>query len=362
MVRHYNSTALSLENTQVVNDGTLVLEADGSTNTSGGSAYVNSGSLQNNGTILAEVGDPSWVDYLEVGLTNAPGGKLELSGGTSRVSRRARRRSIEGLVTLGPGSLYLLQEGSSFVNDGTLSPEIASASSVGSFEMTSPCCNGSGTFTGGGMVLPVLVGGYVPSANQEFQTFLLAGGQFTGTFASVGNGFSADYSHESYSTPSPNYVGLVYRASGGGTTGGGLKASPKGYRRLCRSSIWCRPSAGTAVSSVALSCPPGGVACQAASVRATVTEHLKGGKVTAVSSRKSKKKARAQTKQVVIATAGATLAVGTTKTLTLTLNASGRALLAKFGKLTTVVSVTSGGKVIGSATVVVKKPARAKKK
>jgi hypothetical protein len=356
----YNSTALSLDNTQVVNDGTLVLEADGSTNTSGGSAYVNSGSLQNNGTILAEVGDPSWVDYLEVGLTNAPGGKLELSGGT--LEQPSGTPTInQGLVTLGPGSLYLLQEGSSFVNDGTLSPEIASASSVGSFEMTSPCCNGSGTFTGGGTVLPVLVGGYVPSANQEFQAFLLAGGQFTGTFASVGNGFSADYSHQSYSTPSPNYVGLVYQASGGGTTGGGSSVA-KGIPPIVPLVHLVSAVGGHGSLSVALSCPPGGVACQAASVTATVTEHLKGGKVTAVSSRKSKKKARAQTKQVVIATAGATLAVGTTKTLTLTLNASGRALLAKFGKLTTVVSVTSGGKVIGSATVIVKKPVRAKKK
>jgi len=101
------------------------------------------------------------------------GGTLNQTAGTPTVN--------EGLTTLGPGSVYLLQEGSSFVNNGTLSPEIASASSVGSFQMSSPCCNGSGTFTGGGTVLPALVGGYVPSANQEFQVFLLTGGKFTGT-------------------------------------------------------------------------------------------------------------------------------------------------------------------------------------
>jgi hypothetical protein len=353
----YNSTALSLDNAQLVNDGTLVLEADGSTNTSGGSVYVNSGSLQNNGTILAEVTDPSWTNYLEVGLTNAPGGKLELSGGTLEQPSGSPTVN-QGLVTLGPGSLYLLQEGSSFVNDGTLSPEIASASSIGSFEMTSPCCNGSGTFTGGGTVLPVLVGGYVPSANQEFPAFLLTGGKFAGTFASVGNGFSADYSHESYETLSPNYVGFVYQASGGGG-GGGLSA--KGAPPIAPLAHLVSALGGHGSLSVTLSCPSGGPACQAATVTATVTEHLKGGKITAISSRK-KKKARSQTKRVTIAAAGTTLAAGTTKTLTLTLNASGRALLAKFGKLTAVVSVTSAGKVIGTATVTVKKPAKAKKK
>jgi hypothetical protein len=356
----YNSTALSLDNAQLVNNGTLVLEADGSTNTSGGSVYVNSGSLQNNGTILAEVNDPSWADYLEVGLTNAPGGKLELSGGT--LNQTAGTPTVnEGLTTLGPGSLYVLQEGSSFVNRGTLSPEIASASSIGSFQMSSPCCNGSGTFTGGGTVLPALVGGYVPSANQEFQVFLLTGGKFTGTFASVGNGFSADYSHESYETPSPNYVGLVYQASGAGNTGGGSIVA-KGIPPIVPLVHLVSASGGHGSLSVTLSCPPGGAACQAASVTVTVTEHLKGGKVTAVSSRKSKKKVRTQTKQVAIAAAAGTLAAGTTKTLTLALNASGRALLAKLGKLTTVVSVASGGKVVGSATVTVKKPARTKKK
>lgn len=331
-----------------------MLEADGSTNTSGGSVYVNSGSLLNNGTILAEVTDPSWADYLEVGLTNAPGGRLELSGGT--LNQTAGTPTVnEGLTTLGPGSLYLLQEGSSFVNNGTLSPEIASASSIGSFQLSSACCSGSGTFTGGGTVLPVLVGGYAPSANQEFPAFLLTGGKFAGTFASVGNGFSADYSHESYETPSPNYVGLIYQASGGGGS------IVKGVPPIPPLVHLVSAVGGHGSLKVTLSCPPGGLACQATTVTATVTEHLKGRKITAVSSRK-KKKAHSQTKQVTIAAAGATLAAGTTKTLTLTLNANGRALLAKFGKLTAVVSVTSAGKVLGTATVTVKKPAKAKKK
>jgi hypothetical protein len=351
----YNSTALSLDDAQLVNDGTLVLEADGSANTSGGSVYVNSGSLLNNGTMLAEVTDPSWADYLEVGLTNAPGGKLELSGGT--LNQTAGTPTVnEGLTTLGPGSLYLLQEGSSFVNDGTLSPEIASATSVGSFQMSSPCCNGNGIFTGGGTVLPVLVGGYAPSANQEFPVFLLTGGKFTGTFASVGNGFSADYSHESYETPSPNYVGLVYQASGGGSPLAKAISPPVSLVHLVSA------AGGRGRLSVILSCPPGSAACQMATVAAAVTEHLKGGRITAISARKRKKKAPAHTKQVVIAAAGATLAAGTTKTLTLALNATGRALLDKHGKITVAVSVTSAGKAIGGTTVIVKKPAKTKKK
>ena len=57
-----------------------------------------------------------------------------------------------------------------------------------------------------------------------------------------------------------------------------------------------------------------------------------------------------------------TLSAGTTQTLTLTLNATGQALLAKFGKLTAIVTVSSGGKTIDTATVTVKRPQSRKRK
>jgi hypothetical protein len=97
------------------------------------------------------------------------------------------------------------------------------------------------------------------------------------------------------------------------------------------------------------------------SVTAKITEHLKAGKLKAISARK-KYKAKTTTKQVVIASASVTLSAGSTKTLTLTLNATGLKLLKKYGHLTTVVSVVSGGKTPQSATVHVSKAVKHKPK
>ncbi len=68
------------------------------------------------------------------------------------------------------------------------------------------------------------------------------------------------------------------------------------------------------------------------------------------------------TKQVVVASGAATLPAGTTKVLTLTLNSTGQALLSKFGKLAAIVTVSSGGKTIDTATVAVQKTAKPKKR
>jgi hypothetical protein len=119
-------------------------------------------------------------------------------------------------------------------------------------------------------------------------------------------------------------------------------------------------SGGPAKIMVALSCPAGGTTCAAVSLQATVKEHLKGTKITAIAAG-AKKKARTTTKQVLVASGGVTLSAGATQTLTLTLNATGRALLAKFGKLTTIVTAGSTGKTIDTATVTVQK-AKPKKK
>ena len=111
-----------------------------------------------------------------------------------------------------------------------------------------------------------------------------------------------------------------------------------------------------------LSCAAGGATCQAASVQVTVTEHLKGGKVIAVTARKSKKKVVVKKKQVVIASGSAALATGTSKTLELALNGTGNGLLKKFGKLTAIVTVSSGGQTISTATIHLQKAPKGKKK
>jgi hypothetical protein len=249
--------------------------------------------------------------------------------------------------------------------DGTFSPQIAGASSFGAVQLTGPCCNGPGTFTAGGTLAPALLGGFVPTAGQEFAAFELDGGRFEGTFPGVGSGFTADYSHES---SEPAFVGAVYgtlAGGGGGSSTAGTStggSSSRGGPAPAPLVHVVSAAGGPGNLAVTLSCPAGAGACQAAILQATVTEHLKGSKVAAISAKKSKKKPAAKTRQVVIASGGATLAAGTTKSFTLTLNGAGSALLAKYGKLAAKVTVSSAGKTIGTATITLHKATKGKKK
>jgi hypothetical protein len=111
--------------------------------------------------------------------------------------------------------------------------------------------------------------------------------------------------------------------------------------------------------SVHLSCPAGGGSCLKATVTATITEHIKGSKITAVS---AKAKAKTTTKKVTIASSSLTLAAGKSVTLKLKLNATGNKLLAKYRKLSTKVTVTVAGKVIKTATVHLTASKKTKKK
>jgi trimeric autotransporter adhesin len=121
-------------------------------------------------------------------------------------------------------------------------------------------------------------------------------------------------------------------------------------------------SGGHAEITVALSCPAGGATCAPVSLKATVKEHLKGRKITAISAGAKHKKVRTTTKQVVVASARVTLSAGRNETLTLKLNSTGRALLSKFGKLRAIVTISSGGKTIKTVTVTVLKAKKPKKK
>jgi hypothetical protein len=152
-------------------------------------------------------------------------------------------------------------------------------------------------------------------------------------------------------------VGAIYGASAGGSGTGVKGPAPTPPPSAHVASI----SGGHGNLTVKLSCPAGGASCSTATVQATVTEHLKGGKVIAVSARKGKKKAAAKTKTVVIASGGASLAGGSSKTLTLKLNGAGSALLAKYGKLAAKVTVSAGGKTLDTATVTVQKAGKSKK-
>jgi hypothetical protein len=205
---NYNGTTLGLGNTTVTNDGTLVLDAQGSGKTSGGPAVVGGGTINNNGTILAEVQDPVWTVQLQAGLENRHKGSLSLTGGT--LTDNGGAVTNNGTVTLGLATTFVLQEGATFANesDGTIVTDIANAKSLGQFVLTGPCCAGPGKFAAGGNLLPEVVGGHTPAAGTDFQVVLLSGGAFSGTFEHLGNGFKADYAHES---ASPAFVGAIYR-------------------------------------------------------------------------------------------------------------------------------------------------------
>jgi hypothetical protein len=345
------STTLSGGGKELVNDGTLVLNPTGSGEVSGGGVNVEAGSIHNNGLIDDQTETAARVTQLLDSLTNGPAGRLEVNGGIFQ-GNNGSVTTNEGLVTIAPGAVYQLQEAASFVNDGTLSPQIASVTSIGAVQLAGPCCSGPGKFTAGGTLAPALIGGFVPTAGQEFDLFELDGGKFEGTFAALAGGFTADYAHE---TSQPAFVGAVYGVSAAGGPGGGSAPKPPVVRIGSISRKQGKPT-------VTLSCPAGGATCQAVSVQVTVTEHLKGGRVIAVTARKGKKKVAVKKKQVVIATGSAALAAGTSKTLELALNGPGRALLAKFGKLTAIVTVSSGGQTISTATVHLQKAPKRKKK
>ena len=353
----YSSTALNGAGKELINDGTLVLNPTGS-GEAGGSVNVEGGSIHNNGVIDVETETASRITQLLEGLTNGPSGQLDLNGGIFQGNNGAPL-SNEGLVTIAPGAVYQLQEAASFANEagGTLSPKIASASSFGAIQLTSPCCNGPGVFKAGGTLTPVLLGGFVPAIGQEFDLFALNGGKFEGAFAAVGGGFSADYSHE---TSESAYVGVIYHASGSSTTtttaGSGSKPPPP------LAHLQKPVKGGHGEFTVTLSCPPAGAACATATLTATVTEHLKGGKITAITARKRKLKTSARTRQVLIASAGVSLAAGTTRTLTVALNAAGRALLDRYGKLTTKVTIESGASTLESTILTLQRPKPPKRK
>jgi len=351
----YFANTLSLAGATLVNDGTLILNAPGSGEASGGSVYVQSGSIQNNASLLVQVEpNASRRVYLEAGLVNGHSGTVQLQSGQLDQGSGTPATN-EGVISIAPGAEYFLTEGSTFTNAGTLVPQIASASSFGTFQLSSACCNGPSTFTAGGMVAPQLLGGYVPAAGQEFAVFALTGGHFSGTFAATGAGFSADYSHESYETPAPNYVGLVYGA-GAPNTGPPVITPTAPFAHLVSA------AGGRGKLTVTLSCPPGGAACLPATVKATVTEHLKGSRITAIAAGNGKAKPRTRKRVVVIASTAASLPAGATRTLTLSLNAAGRALLDKYGKLTTAVTLTTGKITLGKRVVQVRKVVKAKKK
>jgi hypothetical protein len=280
----------------VTNHGTIVLSASGSGNTTGGSAQITGGTLDNFGTLNATVSDTNYTTAVlsplinEKGATvNLTGGKLYQSAGTATTNK--------GTVNVGPGGFWQVQ-GGSFNNSGTLALKIASKKSYGVFNLTA-----GGAFKAGGTLAPTL-SGYKPATGTELPLFTLNGGPFSGTFKTVSNGFRGDYSKE---TKTPASVDVIYGAA--------------------KQSKVTKVSGGSGKVTVKLSCAKG-KGCATDSI--TVTD----GKTK-------------------VASGSATVKAGKSATATVKLNAAGRKLIKKKTKVKVVVK--AAGKTLKTATVTVTK-------
>lgn len=297
------------ESGSFTNAGSITLNGD-YPGCCGGAAsiIIDSGAMTNTGTITATTND-------------AP---TQLIGSVVN----------QGTIIATPGT-QLEQTTGSFLNEssGTLVPQI-SGSGFGSFAFDSGV-----TFTAGGTLAPALQGGFIPTAGQAFK--VITGGALTGRFAAIANGFGADYSQA-------GAISAVY----GQTTTSPPPPPPTTASAAATAHVG-KVSGGAGRLTIKLSCPAGGDSCAMATITATVVEHLKRGRLTGVSAR-----GRARTKTVVIAQAHVTLGAGAGRTVTLTLNGTGKALLAKLGRLKAVVTITASGKTLSRATVAITKPRR----
>jgi hypothetical protein len=87
-------------------------------------------------------------------------------------------------------------------------------------------------------------------------------------------------------------------------------------------------------------------------VTATVTEHLRGRKLIGIAAAGRKLK----TKVITVATATGSVPGGKKVTVKLVLNRTGVALLKRYRKLKTVVTLTVAGKVVSKSSVTLTEP------
>ena len=90
----------------------------------------------------------------------------------------------------------------------------------------------------------------------------------------------------------------------------------------------------------------------------SVRETIKHGKVTALSARAGR---RVSKRTVVIGSVTVTIAAGASSTVTVPLNARGRRLLAARHRLRAKLTVTEGGKLLQSSTIVLTAPRHRKR-
>jgi hypothetical protein len=316
----------------VTNDGTFSMVAPaGATGNPEVDSGPAGGMLVNNGTL--DLLDPiaAQSNLFRADLTNDATGVIDVESGTTNFDG-GNTLANQGTFLVAPAAEFVQRAGT-VTNTGTFSPQIASATDFGTYDLY------GGTFNAGGALSPVLVAGYVPTAGQEFDVLNIGDTDtFSGKFSTGGNGFTPDYTHAS---PEPGDVGVVYSASAARGVVHVGKVATKGGKL-----------------SLKVSCPVHDT-CLGYTATATVREHLRGKKVIGLAAAARK----TTTKLLTIAKAKGSVAGGKTTTVKLSLNKAGAELLKRYGKLRTVVTVTVAGKTLSKSTVtlVAPKPVRKKK-
>ncbi len=172
----------------VSNYGTLVLDSP----TNGYTSFLAAAStgtnvLDNYGTLIAQT-ESGNANYLRVDVNNEPTGSLKVASGALIVDSGTDVLN-DGLVEVAAGAQLNFTSGSDkLVNgsDGTIQPDIASAGSFGTINLSS-----GAVFTPGGTILPNPVGGYKPPVGTVFDVITGSSG---GTFAATSSNFVGDYS------------------------------------------------------------------------------------------------------------------------------------------------------------------------
>jgi hypothetical protein len=273
----------------------------------------------NAGTFLFEGGNPglaatgTFVNSGTLGLTT---GELQITSGTLRST---------GTIGVPAGTALYVNNGN-LVLSGSSTVDVGVAG-TGLSQFGFIRVSGSATLAG---TLNAALG-YTPAIGDTQQ--ILGAGSISGTFGKTLGTNSSGFYTVQY-TPTTATL----------TTTAGSTSTSTATRRPTAGSI----SGKDGKLSLKLSCAKGTGACEKVSVTATVTETLKGKKLVAVA---ASKKSKTTKRVVTIAKQTVSRAAGVSKTLTITLNAMGKALLKKYGTLTTRVTVTSGGKIIRTEEV-----------
>ena len=209
---NYNGTTLGMDASTVVNDGTIVLEAQGS-------------GIEDRGPGRPQQRCPGELRHHprrgERPLLACPVRGRAHQQALRHLERHRRR--VRGQCA-GGGDQRRHGQGrararSTSSSRRPLSPtratgrswrRVSSPKSLGQFQVVSPCCAGPGKFIAGGSLDPDVVG---PRRRPTpiSRCFCISGGVFKGTFAHLAKPFTADYAHE---TATPAFVGAVYEESG----------------------------------------------------------------------------------------------------------------------------------------------------